>query len=100
MQHSHDKLSRPHIGKDPNVCSRARKLCPLVSPSMSRRREMSPSCLPLPGFQGRWKLATIHASSAVIWGVSAYVCVCRCWVTATRWMRPSLLASHPAGTWQ
>src|SRR5664280_420093 len=44
---------------------------------MSRRREMSPPRLPLLGFQGRWKLATINASSAVTWGVSAYVC--RCW---------------------
>src|SRR5450830_485055 len=25
MQHSNDKLSRAHVGKDPNVCSRARK---------------------------------------------------------------------------
>src|SRR5450830_64726 len=42
MQHANDKLSRPHVAKDPNGCSLARKLCPFIGPSMGRRREMSP----------------------------------------------------------
>jgi hypothetical protein len=41
MQHCNDKLSGPHVGKDPNVCSLARKLCPFIGPSMRRRREMN-----------------------------------------------------------
>lgn len=71
MQHCNDKLGGIHVGKDPNVCSLARKLCPFIGPSMGRRREMSPPRLPLFGFQGRSKLATMNASSAVIWGVLA-----------------------------
>src|ERR1035437_9517060 len=89
MQHCNDKLSGPHVGKDPNVCSLARKLCPFIGPSMGRRREMSPPRLPLPGFQGCWKLATIHASSAFTWGVTAYETCAR----ASFWLMRTALAA-------
>jgi len=44
MQHSNEKLSRPHVGKDRNVCSRARKLCPFIGP----RYTGAEKCRPVP----------------------------------------------------
>src|SRR5664279_1517433 len=42
MQHSNEKLSRPHVGKDRNVCFQVRKRCPIIGPRCTGAEKCRP----------------------------------------------------------